>query len=150
MRVVVDTNVFVSAVFFGGIPARLLDMWRNGSVELLLTAEILAEYEDVVHRLRGRYPSVDPDPIINLVVRWATFVQPAPLEGQVCADPDDDKFLAAALGGAGRMVVSGDTHLRAVNGYRQVEVLTPAEFIRRYGSEPAAGADSARRGSAQP
>ncbi len=150
MRVVVDTNVFVSAVFFGGIPGRLLDMWRNGSVELLLTAEILAEYEDVVHRLRGRYPGVDPDPIVSLVVRRGTFVQPASMEGEVCADRDDDKFLAAALGGAGRMVVSGDTHLRAVSGYRQVEVLTPAEFIKRYGSEPAAGAAPAKPGPAQP
>lgn len=139
MRVVLDTNVLVSALFFGGTPGRLLGMWRDGLVELLLTAEILAEYEDVIRRLRSRYPSVDPEPVIRLIVRRGTFVQPGHLEGTVCADPDDDKFLAAALGGGGRVVVSGDAHLRAVSGYRQVEVLTPAQFLQRYGGRPRAG-----------
>jgi predicted nucleic acid-binding protein len=116
-------------------------MWRDGRMELLLTAEILAEYEDVVHRLRDRYPCVDPDPIIHLVVRRGTYVQPALLGEEVCADRDDDKFIAAALGGAGRVVVSGDAHLRAVSGYRQVIVLTPAEFLREYGDAQATGAE---------
>ena len=150
MKVVVDTNVFVSAVFFGGIPGRLLGMWRDGTLELLLTAEILAEYEDVVHRLRGRYPGVDPDPIIHLVVRRGTFVQPAPMAERVCTDPDDDKFIAAALGGAAETVVSGDIHLKAVSGYRQIQVMSPAQFVKRYGSEPAAGTDPAKGGPAQP
>lgn len=150
MRVVVDTNVFISAVFFGGTPGRLLDMWRNGSLELVLTPEILAEYEDVVHRLRDRYPGVDPDPIVHLVVRRGTFVQPAPMAGGVCADRDDDKFLAAALGGRTRMVVSGDAHLLGVSGYREIEILTPSTFLKRYGGEPTAGAERAGRGSSQP
>ncbi|MDX9980814.1 MAG: putative toxin-antitoxin system toxin component, PIN family [Lentisphaeria bacterium] len=51
MRVVLDTNVFISAVFFGGVPGKILDMWREGGIELLLSAEILAEYEDVARRL---------------------------------------------------------------------------------------------------
>jgi len=100
MRVVIDTNVFVSAVFFGGIPGKVLKLWRDDRIEHILTAEVLAEYEDIVHRLRDLYPSVAPDPIVSLVVRRGTFVQPLPLAEGVCADHDDDKFLAAALGGA--------------------------------------------------
>jgi len=136
VRVVVDTNVFVSAVFFGGVPGQLLDMWRDGGLDLLLSAEILAEYEDVSKRLRERYPSVNPDPVISLVVRRGVFVKAVPLAQPVCADPDDDKFLAAALAGAARTVVSGDKHLLTISGYRQIEVLSPTEFIGRCGSEP--------------
>ncbi len=139
MKVVCDTNVFVSAIFFGGTPGKLLDMWRDGAIELLLTTEILAEYEDVVGRLAKRYPSIDPATIIHLVVRRGTFVQPAPLEEGVCDDPDDDKFLAAALAGGARMIVSGDMHLLSVSGYREVEVLTPAQFVRRHGREVSRG-----------
>jgi putative PIN family toxin of toxin-antitoxin system len=131
VRVVLDTNVFVSAVFFGGVPGQLLGLWRDGALDLLLTAEILAEYEDVVYRLRERYPSVDPGPIIRLVVHRGVFVQAVPLAERVCDDPDDDKFLSAAIAGASRVVVSGDGHLLDASGWQQIEVLTPALFMER-------------------
>jgi len=139
VRVVLDTNVFVSGVFFGGIPGRLLELWRDGSLDLLLTTDILVEYQEVLSRLQDKYPGVDPSPALHLAVRRGTFVQPAVLGEPVCEDPDDDMFLAAALGGAARVVISGDAHLRAVSGYRQVEVLTPAQFIKRLGSTKPAG-----------
>ncbi len=135
MRVIVDTNVFVSAVYFGGIPGQILDFWRDGQVELVLTAEILAEYEDVVRRLRKRYPGIDPDPIVSLAIRRGRFVQPLVIGEPVCVDRDDDKFLAAALGGGGKIIVSGDNHLLAVTGYRGIQVLTPADFVKGYRSE---------------
>ena len=136
MKVVVDTNVFVSAVLFGGIPGRILDMWRDGDIDLLLTPKILSEYEDIVHRLHVRYPRVDPEPIVSLVIRRGVFVADEELSQPVSIDLDDDKFLAAAIAGESKIVVSGDKHVRDVSGYRQVEVLTPAQFVRRYGSEP--------------
>ncbi len=51
----------------------------------------------------------------------------------VCDDPDDDKFLAAALAGGADVIVSGDMHLLRVSGYRELTVLTPAQFLRSYG-----------------
>ena len=139
MRVVVDTNVFVSAVFFGGVPGEVLNMWRNGSIDLLLSPEILAEYEDIVCRFHARYPNVDPEPVVSLVVRRAVFVQAGPLPRSVSVDQDDDKFLAAAVAGKAEIVISGDKHLLHVSGYRGVEVITAAQFVERYGSEPADG-----------
>lgn len=56
----------------------------------------------------------------------------AVLEGQVCADPDDDKFLACALASGARIIVSGDKHLVDVSGYRGIEVLRPRAFVDRY------------------
>ena len=92
MRVVLDTNAFVSAVFFGGVPGKILNLWREGSIDLLLTAEILAEYEDVVHRLHRRYPNVDPEPIVGLVIRRGVFVEAGSLGQPVSADCEDDMF----------------------------------------------------------
>lgn len=60
MNVVVDTNVFVSAVFFGGVPGRILDFWKRGQMDLLMSEQILSEYVDVLRRLAARYPRVDP------------------------------------------------------------------------------------------
>jgi len=132
MNVVVDTNVFVSAVFFGGVPGRILDYWKLGRMDLLMTEQILSEYVDVLRRLAGRYPKIDPDPIVSLVVRKGVFVQPIHLSEQVCVDLDDDKFIAAAIGGHATSIVSGDQHLVDVSGFRGVAVMRPAEFVARF------------------
>lgn len=135
MRVVLDTNVFVSAVFFGGIPGQLLGLWRDGELALLLTAGILTEYEAALHRLQRRYPGVDPEPIVGLLVRQGEFVEPVAQKAAICADPDDDKFLLAAVAGGCPLVISGDRHLLDASGWEGIEVLTPALFMRRYRSE---------------
>jgi putative PIN family toxin of toxin-antitoxin system len=132
MNVVVDTNVFVSAVFFGGVPGRILDFWKRGQMDLLMSEQILSEYVDVLRRLAARYPRVDPDPIVSLVVKRGVFIQPSNLSERVCVDPDDDKFIAAAIGGNATVVISGDQHLVAVSGVRGVEVMRPADFAARF------------------
>ena len=99
MKVVLDTNVFVSAVFFGGEPGRVLELWTFRQLDLVMSEEILSEYVDVLERLAERHQEVDVDPIVGLVVKRGQFIQPANLPEPVCADPDDDKFIAAAIGG---------------------------------------------------
>jgi len=129
VRLILDTNVFVSGVFFAGPPLRILDAWRDGRIELLASPEILEEYAEVGDRLRARYPGVDLTPVLAMVVRKATLVHAPPLGKQVCADPDDDKFLACALAGRCRRILSGDKHLLEVSGFRRIKVLRPREFV---------------------
>ena len=135
MKIIIDTNVLISAVFFRGTPGRIIDLWRDGHVELLMTSAILAEYVDVAHRLHVRYSKVDPNPVISLLVRRGTFVQAVSLRQGVSTHRDDDKFLAAALGASANVIVSGDSHLLSVSGYQGIDVLTPAQFIKNYESE---------------
>ncbi len=131
MRVVIDTNVFISAVFFKGKPGVILDGFRAGQLEMILSAEILKEYSDVLERLSAKFPSVDASGILSIVAAGCTTVMPGVINDQVCADPDDDKFLRAALGGNSKTIVSGDKHLLDVNGYAGIEILGPAEFVER-------------------
>mgnify|MGYP001557346384 FL=1 len=65
MRVVLDTNVLISGIFFAGPPARILAAWAVGELELLASVDILAEYRRVGDRLGKKYPSVDLDPILG-------------------------------------------------------------------------------------
>ena len=97
MRVVLDTNVFVSAVFFGGLPGRILAAWRDASIELVVSPEILEEYVRVGDKLASDFPGVDLGPALELLAAGATLVAPDPLPEPVCRDPDDDAFLACAL-----------------------------------------------------
>lgn len=129
MRVVIDTNVLMSAILFGGIPGRILSAWRSGHVTLVMSSEIVHEYLRVSERLRERYPGVDAQAVLALIVERAEVVSDEPLPRPVCEDPDDDKFLACALTAGVDLVVSGDRKLLAVSAYRGVRVVTPRRFV---------------------
>ena len=131
MNVVLDTNVFVSAVFFGGVPGRILEAWRDGKVEIVLSREIVEEYVRVGEELADRFPGVDLGPALELLAASATLVVAPPLAEPVCRDPDDDKFLACALAAGADYVVSGDRDLLAVSPCQGVIVLSPRDFVGR-------------------
>ncbi len=132
MRVVLDTNVFVSGVFFSGPPYQILQAWREGLIELLVSPEIMAEYHRVGEILAEDHPAVDLNSILEFVTQNAGVVSAPPLPEQVCEDLDDDKFLACALASASKMIVSGDKHLLKVSGYLEIEVLKPRDFVTNY------------------
>jgi len=129
LRIVLDTNVFVSAVFFGGPPYEILDAWRKKRIRLVISPDILAEYYRVGTDLANRYPQVDLEPFLELVVSNAEFMDPPSLPEQVCSDPDDDKFLACALAAKCKCVVSGDNRLLKVDGYGGIAVVRPRQFL---------------------
>lgn len=135
MRVVIDTNVLISAIFFKGRPDIILDAWRNGKLEIILSAEVFNEYSIVLHRLADKYTTIDTSGILYLLAAGSKFIEPRKIDKQVCADPDDDKFIAAAIAGAAKTIISGDKHLLDVNGYSGIEIIGPGEFIDQYLSE---------------
>ena len=132
MRVVLDTNVFVSGIFFRGPPARILSAWREGRILPVVSAEILGEYRRVGQVLAARFPTIDLEPFLTLLVTHAEIALAPPLRKQVCDDPDDDKFLACAIAACARVVVSGDRALGRVSGFHGVEVLTPRRFVEEH------------------
>lgn len=132
MRRVLDTNVFVSGVFFSGPSYRILEAWRDGKLRLIISPEILREYERVGEELADRFPAIDLRPILELATVEAELFTPRELPEPICADPDDDKFIACALAGKSRMVVSGDKHLLKLSGFRGIQVLRPREFVDTY------------------
>ena len=115
MKVVVDTNVFISGVFFGGVPGRILE-----------------EYQRVGQELASQYPGVDVEPFLALLMVGGTFVDVPPLPERVSSDPDDDKFLACALAANVPVVVSGDRDLLDHTGWRGIRVLRPRQFTDEF------------------
>lgn len=134
MNVVIDTNVLMSGIFFGGVPGRILTAWAAGQLQMVLSAEILDEYRRVGADLAVRYPerAIALVPVLALVAMHATVVHAPPLSAPVSADAADDMFLAAAVASATPLIVSGDAHLLDVSGWRGVAVLTPRTFVDRY------------------
>jgi putative PIN family toxin of toxin-antitoxin system len=132
MKVVLDTNVLVSGIFFSGPPAGILRAWSQGKFHLVVSPEILDEYNRVSAELAVKFPDIDIQRILDLVVVHSEVCSPAALPQQVCEDPDDDKFFAAAIDTRTKIIVSGDKHLLRESGYQSVSVLTPRQFVARY------------------
>ena len=125
MRAVLDTNVVMSAIFFGGVPFEVLNAWHNGGFELVVSDAVILEYREIAARMKARFPSIEPEIWIRYIEGHATVVSAAPLATQVCEDADDDVFLACAAAANAKIVCSGDKHLLACNGWNGIEVLTP-------------------------
>lgn len=132
MKIIIDTNVFVSGVFFSGPPFEILDVWRRKKVTLIISPDILSEYQRIGDALAEKFPGVDLEPWIELLMLKAKLVAAPPLPQRVCTDPDDDKFLACAIATKTKLIVSGDKHLLDVSGYQGVTAIRPRAFVDRY------------------
>lgn len=132
MKVVLDTNVLVSGIFYSGPPSVILRAWKQGKFRLVTTLLILEEYRAIATRLGERFPGIDIIRIIDLVLVESELCRPVSLAHPVCEDPNDDKFIAAAISGKANIIVSGDKHLLRITGYHGIRVVTPREFIERF------------------
>jgi putative PIN family toxin of toxin-antitoxin system len=141
VKIVLDTNVFVSGIFFSGVPGTILEAWQDGRVEFAVSLEILSEYQRVCDELNDQFPDIDPAPFLTLLTLTANICDCPPLTEQVCADPDDDKFLACALATESQCIVTGDKLLLQVSGYRDIEIMRPRDFVDTH-LDPPSMADS--------
>ncbi len=132
IRLVLDTNVLVSAIFYAGTPFAILDAWRHKRVAFVVTREILEEYRETGARLGRRFPAIALDPWLELIEQYAVLVDAAALPQQVCTDPDDDMFLACAIAAGATVICSGDKALLALSGYRGIAIMRPREFVTGY------------------
>jgi len=132
VKVILDTNVFISGIFFSDPPYEILRSWRQGHIQLVLSAEILDEYRRVGERLTSLYPGVDITPFLKLVAVHGDLVLTPALSERICEDLSDDMFFACALGSGCNVIVSGDKHLHKASGFRGIEVYSPSVFIKRF------------------
>ena len=138
MRVVLDTNVLVSALLFrGGPPARLLAAWRLGAFELLVSEYLIEELSRTWMRLATRHqrkPADLNDFLDTLRLRCAlTPLDPAALIQATASglrDPDDLPILAMLIGARADFLVTGDKDLLALE--QAYPILSPAGFESRF------------------
>ena len=130
MRIVLDTNVVASGIFFGGKPGRLLDMVLRHQVEAVATNAILEEYQETLDYLLGRYGGTHLH--FSALPLFASMeLIPQSEKIQICRDPDDDKFLSCAADGHCLYVVSGDKDLLTLKKCGDVEIITVAQFFNK-------------------
>jgi len=136
VRIVVDTNVIVSAFLWGGTPRRILDEVEAKRIELFTSRALIAELENVLSRekfatqlRRTRFTSAF---LLARYTQLATLLTPAEITVAELRDPDDAHVLACALAARAEAIVSGDADLHALGSYQGIPVLSPADCVRRF------------------
>ncbi len=130
--IVLDTNVFMSGIFWAGLPAKILDAWQNETIMLIIFPPVLEEYSRVGDILEKKYKGINVNPFIQMVTMRNELFISDPLPAPVSSDPDDDKFIEAAIAGNCKIIVSGDANLLRVDGYQNIEIIKPSPFVRRF------------------
>lgn len=135
MRAVIDTNVLLSALLWGGTPHALMEHVRNGAVTLISSPALLAELARVIDRpkfdvilLRTNTSRAQTLAEVRLL---AEVIDPPPLAQPVCRDKDDDAVLALAMAAQADIVISGDDDLLCLNPFEGIPILTPAQALQK-------------------
>jgi putative PIN family toxin of toxin-antitoxin system len=132
--VVFDCNVIMAAIGWGGTARLCLKLVARRRVALYVTETILAEYDFVVsERLREEVPGINPGPQLAWIRAKSKLVEPAPLGKQRSRDAKDDPYLACALAAGAKFIVSYDADLLILGKPFGVEIIRPAELLRRLG-----------------
>ena len=132
MKIVLDTNVFISGIFFHGPPAQILEAWKKSKIQIVLSKEIIEEYQRVAETLAEKFPEVDISSIIELITIYCEIIDTNGIEVFEFEDPDDNKFIECAIASNTKLIVSGDKHLLKINGYQEIVVHKPREFVDLY------------------
>jgi putative PIN family toxin of toxin-antitoxin system len=132
-RVVLDTNVLVSALLFTGELSKIVELWQQGEVVPLISRETFDELRAVLGYPKFSLAPEEIQSIIeNEILPYFEVVGIKENIRGVCRDPEDDKFLACALAGAAHFILSGDKHLTDLKSYKTIRIMKASEFLRRF------------------
>jgi len=127
-RIVIDTNIYISAIFWGGKPRAIVDLGRSGEVLIFTSSEI---EEEIEKKLKTKFGLSDEE-AAQILLDFSTFTVPVKISRRIAViddDPDDDKFLECAVASRAGFIVSGDKHLLDLKEYEEIEIMKPADFL---------------------
>ncbi|HEX4079802.1 MAG TPA: putative toxin-antitoxin system toxin component, PIN family [Rhizomicrobium sp.] len=135
MRAVIDTNVLVSGLLWRGPPHLLIELVRDGSLALISSPALLAEFAEVIGRAKFRTilsrAGTGADDILAQLRQLAEIIDPPPLPEPVSRDPDDDMVLALAIAARCDLIVTGDADLLILHAHAGIPIVTAVEAIAR-------------------
>lgn len=129
MRAVLDTNVFLSGIHWAGASSKVLKAWFLGKFTLISSQEINQELFSQFRDFKIRMGAEEIHFWESLILEKTVFAIPKTKVNAVKDDPDDNKFIEAALNGKADCIVSQDNHLLKIKEFKGIRIITPEEFI---------------------
>ena len=131
MRIVVDTNVIISGVFFGGAPGEVLKAIVSNKVTACATKQIVEEYIEIVNEMISRKQGKLNSTILLTWIESLEMIKPK-AHIEISRDPDDDKFIECAKDADALYIASGDKDLLVIKLYENIKIITAKEFCDNY------------------
>ncbi len=131
MKIVVDTNVIISGIFFGGNPRKIIEAVADGNINAYATPEIVEEYMEIIDSMIMRKQGKLNQRALSPLFSSLKIIEPIS-EINVCWDPDDDKFIECAVDSRAIYIVSGDKDLLDIQEYDGIQIITAKEFCDTY------------------
>jgi len=129
LRVVADTNIYVSAILFGGVPEDLLTLAKTGHFDIYISSSIFEEIKKVL-TVKFNTPDDIIEEALNEIRAATHLVEPLPFPSIVIErDPSDDRILECAVAVYAHVIVSGDRHLKDLNHFENIEIMSARNFL---------------------
>jgi putative PIN family toxin of toxin-antitoxin system len=129
---VLDSNVYISAVLFGGRPRRIIEAALAGKVRLAASEFILEEIAGVLRGKKFKLPAAAAREVVSEIASLAGIFAPVEKISLLEEDPADNRILECALAAGADVIVSGDKHLLALKTFRDMPILSPAECLEKF------------------
>ena len=136
MRVVLDVNVWISALLWGGIPGQMLRLARNQQITIFTSEPLLLELETTLKRSKFQpqlqHRDYTVEYLMSVVKGFSTSSSTTFIDVPELRDPKDAKIIETALGADAEAIVTGDLDLLTLGEVEHIAILTPTDFINRY------------------
>ncbi|MEK6932890.1 MAG: putative toxin-antitoxin system toxin component, PIN family [Nanoarchaeota archaeon] len=130
MKVVLDTNIFISGIFWKGNPNKIINLWKEDSLILFTSKEIIDEFIEVMEDFKIKMPPSIINEWVDLIIKKSILVQPKEKFNLIKDDPSDNKFLECAYKGKVNYIISKDKHLLKLKQFKNIKIVTPEEFLK--------------------
>ena len=131
MKIVIDTNVVVSGIFFGGYPRQIVEAVGERRLAACATAEIVEEYEEIIEEMIRRKQGHIQLDVLTPFVSGLELMESG-TKVRISRDPDDDKFIECSIDAKALFIVSGDKDLLDIERYGKIKIITAAQFCENY------------------
>ena len=132
MKSVLDTNVFISGIFWIGASNKVILNWKEGKFTLVTSLKTISELVKVLKDFKIKLPDEMIEEWIDLIVRNSIIAEPKEKIEAVKDDPKDNIFIETAVAGNADYIVTQDNHLLKLKEFGGIKILTPEEFNNIY------------------
>lgn len=134
-KIILDTNIYVSALGYEGNEREVLRKCINGYLVLYLSEEILKELERVIEYPKFNFNQAQKDSFKLILSETGNLISVPQKSDFFLEDATDVKFLEAAVAAGADFLVTGDKHLLKIKRFGKTEILKAADFLRRFSAD---------------
>lgn len=133
IKIVLDTNVLISALLFKGELSKVVELWKKGRIVPLFSRETYREFKAVLGYPKFSLTGQEIKMLVEEeVLPYFEIIDITKKASGICRDPDDDKFIACAVSASANFIVSGDKDLLDLKKYKSVRIINASELLRMF------------------